>query len=67
LRQLAFEDLGLMEPFFSQRGWQVRYCDAGVDALSTPDVRNADLLVILSGPIGAEDDALHRFWQMKCT
>jgi GMP synthase (glutamine-hydrolysing) len=61
LRHLAFEDLGLIEPFLIQRGWRVRYCDVGVNDLSAMDIRNADLLVILGGPIGAEDDALYPF------
>jgi GMP synthase (glutamine-hydrolysing) len=61
LRHLAFEDLGLIEPFLTQRGWRVRYCDVGVDELSEADICNADLLVVLGGPIGAEDDALYTF------
>ncbi len=61
LRHLAFEDLGLIEPFLIQRGWRVRYCDMGVDDLSGIEARNADLLAVLGGPIGAEDDALYPF------
>jgi GMP synthase (glutamine-hydrolysing) len=61
LRHLAFEDLGLIESFLVQRGWRVRYYDVGVDDLSAKDIRDADLLVVLGGPIGAEDDALYPF------
>jgi GMP synthase (glutamine-hydrolysing) len=61
LRHLAFEDLGLIEPFLIQRGWRVRYCDVGVDKLSEAEIRNVDLLVVLGGPIGAEDDASYPF------
>jgi GMP synthase (glutamine-hydrolysing) len=61
LRHLAFEDLGLIEPFLIQRGWRVRYCDIGVNDLSATDIHNADLLAVLGGPIGAEDDALYPF------
>jgi GMP synthase (glutamine-hydrolysing) len=61
LRHLAFEDLGLIEPFLLQRGWQVRYFDVGVDDLSAKVICDADLLVVLGGPIGAEDDALYPF------
>jgi GMP synthase (glutamine-hydrolysing) len=61
LRHLAFEDLGLIEPFLTQRGWQVSYCDVGVNDLYANEVSNADLLVVLGGPIGAEDDALYPF------
>jgi GMP synthase (glutamine-hydrolysing) len=61
LRHLAFEDLGLIEPFLIQRCWRIRYCDVGVNDLTEADIRNADLLVVLGGPIGAEDDALYPF------
>lgn len=61
LRHLAFEDLGLIEPFLIQRGWRIRYCDVGVDDLSAMEIRNADLLVVLGGPFGAEDDAFYPF------
>jgi GMP synthase (glutamine-hydrolysing) len=61
LRHLAFEDLGLIEPFLVQRGWQVSYCDVGVNDLNSTEIRNADLVAVLGGPIGAEDDALYPF------
>ncbi len=61
LRHLAFEDLGLIEPFLIQRGWKVRYFDVGVDELYVQEARDADLLVVLGGPIGAEDDDLYPF------
>lgn len=61
LRHLAFEDLGLIEPFVIQRGWKIRYCDVGVDNLSAPEIQDADLLVVLGGPIGADNDALYPF------
>ncbi len=61
IRHLAFEDLGLIEPFLVQRGWRVTYFEAGVDDLATSAALDADLLVVLGGPIGAEDDALYPF------
>jgi GMP synthase (glutamine-hydrolysing) len=61
LRHVAFEDLGLIEPFLIQRGWRVHYCDVGVNDLSATHIRDADILAILGGPIGAEDDALYPF------
>jgi GMP synthase (glutamine-hydrolysing) len=60
-RHLAFEDLGLIEPFLIQRGWQIRYFDVGVDDLFVKEASNADLLIVLGGPIGAEDDDLYPF------
>jgi GMP synthase (glutamine-hydrolysing) len=61
LRHLAFEDLGLIEPFLTQRGWCVQYCDLGVNDLNATEIRNADLLAVLGGPIGAEDETLYPF------
>lgn len=57
LRHLAFEDLGLIAPRLSARGLEVRYHDAGVDDFGAVDLDQVDLLVVLGGPIGAEDEA----------
>jgi len=61
LRHLAFEDLGLIEPWLAARGWQVQYHDVGVHAFSALKLAEIDLLIVLGGPIGAEDDALYPF------
>lgn len=57
LRHVAYEDLGLLEPWLVWRGWQVRYVDLGLDELGGWDALAPDLLVVLGGPLGAEDDA----------
>lgn len=59
LRHLAFENLGLIEPWLLRRGWRVHYYDVGVDELWKIDLGQVDLLAVLGGPIGAEDDALY--------
>lgn len=61
LRHVAFEDLGLLEPLLQERGYAVRYHDAGVGRL--PDGAGAapDLLVVLGGPIGAFDESDYPF------
>lgn len=61
LRHLAFEDLGLIDPWLKRRGWAIHYCDVGVDELWRLDLSQVDLLVVLGGPIGAEDDALYPY------
>src|SRR5688572_27425294 len=61
LRHLAFEDLGLLEPWLLARGWRVQYHDVGVDCLSELTLHDIDLLAVLGGPIGAEDDALYPY------
>ncbi|MDR7332159.1 glutamine amidotransferase [Roseateles asaccharophilus] len=61
-RHLAFEDLGLLEPLLRERGYsRFDTRDAGVDVLDDAAVDAADLLVVLGGPIGAEDEALYPF------
>jgi GMP synthase (glutamine-hydrolysing) len=56
LRHVAFEDLGLWEAEITAHGYTVTYVDAGVDDLSP--VRDADLVVVLGGPIGIGDAAI---------
>lgn len=61
IRHVPFEDLGTLEPLLQQRGYAVRYLDVGVHDLADPAVQEADLLVVLGGPIGAFDDATYPF------
>lgn len=59
LRHVHFEDLGTLTPLLAARGYAVRHVDAPLDDLTAPDLLAADLLVVLGGPIGAFDEALH--------
>ncbi len=59
VRHLAFEDLGLAQAWLERRGWRVQYHDAGVDDIDGIDLDQVDLLAVLGGPIGAEDDLLY--------
>ncbi|GAA1551633.1 glutamine amidotransferase [Kribbella sancticallisti] len=61
IRHVAFEDLGILAPLLVDRGYCVRYLDAGVDELSEAAVVGADLLVVLGGPIGVGDAARYPF------
>ena len=58
LRHLAFEDLGILDAVLRERGYQVRYLDAGVDPIDDEAISAADLLVVLGGPIGVGDATL---------
>ena len=61
LRHLAFEDLGLLAPLLQAEGWAIRYHDVGVDNWSAIDLAQVDLLVVLGGPIGAQEDDRYPF------
>lgn len=58
LRHVAFEDLGLLAPVMEHSGWDVSFCEAAVEDLTHASIRNADLVIVLGGPIGVyETDA----------
>lgn len=59
IRHVAFEDLGLLEPLLSTRGFTIRYLEAGLDDLAQAE--HADLLIVLGGPIGAYEAAIYPF------
>lgn len=53
IRHVAFEDLGSFEPVLADAGFDVRYHDAGLGTWPSAAMLDADLLVVLGGPIGA--------------
>ena len=61
LRHVAFEDLGTLEVLFAARGWKVTYVEAPVTDWDKFDPLKPDLLVVLGGPIGANDAAFYPF------
>lgn len=56
LQHVSFEDLGSLEPVLRSAGFEITYRQAGVDDLdseaSRAEWRQADLVVVLGGPIG---------------
>jgi GMP synthase (glutamine-hydrolysing) len=52
LRHVAFEDLGLLAPIMEREGWDVSFGEAAVDDLGHASIRNAELVIVLGGPIG---------------
>jgi GMP synthase (glutamine-hydrolysing) len=59
IRHIAFEDLGGFEQPLRDAGYDIRYADMGVDAVS--DFGDPDLVVVLGGPIGAYEDHLYPY------
>jgi GMP synthase (glutamine-hydrolysing) len=60
-RHVHFEDLGILEPLLIERGYRVDYVDLGVQAIDIERVDDADLLIVLGGPIGVYDTASYPF------
>lgn len=54
-RHVHFEDLGIIEPLLRERGYRVQYVDLGIEAIDIERVDDADLLIVLGGPIGVND------------
>ena len=52
IRHVPFEDLGGFASLLRERGFAVAYRDAGLDDLGARDLLDADLLIVLGGPIG---------------
>ena len=61
LRHVAFEDLGLLSPLLEQAGWNIAYHDAPTDDLNNAAIEEADLLIVLGGPIGVYDHEAYPF------
>jgi GMP synthase (glutamine-hydrolysing) len=60
IRHVPFEDLGLLAPLLAERGYRTSYLDAGINPFGS-GVTDADLVVVLGGPIGADDQARYPF------
>lgn len=61
VRHVAFEDLDSFAPVLAERGYAIRYVEAGYDDLTALDPLADDLLVALGGPIGVYEDAAYPF------
>ena len=55
LRHVNFEDLGSLAAPLRRRGYKVRYVDTPIEALGLGEAINADLLIVLGGPISVND------------
>lgn len=58
IRHVPFEDLGAFGPALARRGYAVRYVEAGEPMR---DERSEDLVIVLGGPISANDEARYPF------
>ncbi len=65
IRHVAFEDLGLLGPLLRERGHTVRMMDAAVDDLTPLAEDPPDLLIVLGGPIGADQTTDYPFLDLE--
>ena len=61
LRHLAFEDLGVFAPVLHEQGASLEYWDCGRCEYDGKAWLEADLAVVLGGPIGVGDEARYPF------
>jgi GMP synthase (glutamine-hydrolysing) len=61
VRHVAFEDLGLLGPLLSARGYDIRYHDAGIERFDAGTLLEPDLVIVLGGPIGVYDCETYPF------
>lgn len=66
IRHVPFEDLGSFEDVFVERGMRVQYFDAPTDRWDDLP-SDAELVVVLGGPIGAYDDEQFPFLRRELT
>ncbi len=59
IRHVAFEDLGSFAEPLAEGGWRIEYIEAGMDGFDP--AADAELLVVLGGPIGAGNDGEYPF------
>jgi len=61
VRHVAFEDLGILGPLVAARGYDVRYHDAGIEPFDARSLVEADLVIVLGGPIGVYEADTYPF------
>lgn len=64
-RHVPFEDLGTLAEVLHAHGYHWRYIDTPVSTLTHLDPLDADLLVVLGGPIGAYEEDLYPFLKQE--
>lgn len=65
LRHVAFEDLDGFAPVLAERGYAIRYAEAGYDALEQVDPLAGDLWIVLGGPIGVYEEEAYPFLRVE--
>jgi GMP synthase (glutamine-hydrolysing) len=61
IRHVYFEDLGAFDEMLRRHGYDLRYCDIGIDNVCEVDPLAPDLIVVLGGPISAYQELTYPF------
>jgi GMP synthase (glutamine-hydrolysing) len=61
LRHVAFEGLGVLAEILSEKGFDARYSEIGVDPLPAREIEDCDLLMVMGGPIGVYETRAYPF------
>jgi GMP synthase (glutamine-hydrolysing) len=65
ISHVKFEDLGLLAPLLAHHGFATSYLDAPADDGAWQSARDADLLIVLGGPIGVADSDAYPFMRTE--
>lgn len=61
VRHVAFEDTGLLADLLQERGFALRYLEAGIETIERDTLLSADLVIVLGGPIGVYEEEQYPF------
>ena len=61
VQHVAFEHLGVFEQPLKEAGYDVTYVQAGVSPMTSDLWKDADLAVVLGGPIGVGEEDIYPF------
>lgn len=61
IRHVNFEDLGLLGEVLETQDYRITYVEAAVQHIDPRALQDADLLVVLGGPIGVYEDDVYPF------
>ena len=61
VRHVAFEDLGLLGPLLADRGYDIRYHEAGVERFDADGLLAPDLVIVLGGLIAVYEAETYPF------
>lgn len=61
IRHVPFEDLGTLVQFLRHHDYDYSYIDAGREPLPIAELKTTDLLIVMGGPVSANDENVYPF------